>query len=251
MAHTTAPQIATPQAQADAAGPLSLLQRLIGVIVSPTPTFEAVVARPTWLGVTLVTSLLIALAWFGFLSTDIGQQAQIDKQLLDAERWGATITPAIEERTIAQAPMMRFIIPGATLIVGPIFLVIITGIIHVIFSAILGGERTFKQALAVVAHSNVIPALTTFFVLPLNYAQESLGSRTNLGVFLPMLEEGGMLARFFGTIDLIWIWYLVVLAIGLGVLYRRKARSIAWTLLGLYLVIALIIAGAQSALGGS
>jgi hypothetical protein len=42
------------------------------------------------------------------------------------------------------------------------------------------------------------------------------------------------------------VWWLVVLAIGLGVLYRRKTQPIAITLFGIYAVIILAIAAFTS-----
>ena len=230
---------------------LSLPQRVLGMIVSPFPTFEAVVSRPKWFGVLAFTTLLGALAWFTFLSTDVGRQAFIDQQIHQREAWGQPVTPEILQGIERMAPMMRFIVPGSTFLVGPIFVVVIAGVLYGLFGAMLGGGGSFKQTFAVVAHAGVVPAIASLGVLALNYARETMSSATNLAVFVQMLPEESFVVRFLGIIDLVWVWYLIVLAIGLGVLYRRKASSIAYTFLGLYLVIALIIAGARSALGGS
>jgi hypothetical protein len=48
---------------------------------------------------------------------------------------------------------------------------------------------------------------------------------------LPMLSETSFAAHLLGTIDLFLIWYLFILAIGLGVLYRRRTQPIAISLL--------------------
>jgi hypothetical protein len=50
------------------------------------------------------------------------------------------------------------------------------------------------------------------------------------------------MGKLAGTIDIFIIWWLVVLAIGLAVLYRRKTQPIATTLFGIYAVIAVGIA---------
>ena len=47
---------------------------------------------------------------------------------------------------------------------------------------------------------------------------------------------------FLGSIDLFFVWATISLAIGLGVLYRRRTGPIAVTMLGLYVGIALVIA---------
>jgi hypothetical protein len=98
--------------------------------------------------------------------------------------------------------------------------------------------------------SNVIAALALLFMLPLNYAREAMSSPTNLSVFLPMLDQAGFAARFLGAIDLFRIWWILNLSIGLGVLYKRKTAPIAWSLLGVYVVIALAVAAAMTAASG-
>jgi hypothetical protein len=70
-------------------------------------------------------------------------------------------------------------------------------------------------------------------------------------VFLPFLDENTFPARLLGSIDLFLIWWLVNLAIGLGVLYKRRTGPIAVGLLSVYLAIALIIAGIRTALSGA
>ena len=52
-----------------------------------------------------------------------------------------------------------------------------------------------------------------------------------------------------GTVDIFLIWYVVVLAIGLGVLYKRRTQPIAISLLSVYAVIASCIALVQEPRG--
>ena len=52
-------------------------------------------------------------------------------------------------------------------------------------------------------------------------------------------------------IDLFIVWYVVVLSIGLAVLYRRKTKSVAMVLFGIYAVIAIGVALFQSSRGGA
>ena len=63
--------------------------------------------------------------------------------------------------------------------------------------------------------------------MPMNYLRGTLSSATNLAVLLPMIDETSFLGRLLGMVDLFIIWWLVVLAIGLGVLYRRRTQPIA------------------------
>src|SRR5256885_934096 len=70
-------------------------------------------------------------------------------------------------------------------------------------------------------------------------------------VILPFLEENTFLARFLGSVDLLYLWLSVNLAIGLGVLYKRRTAPIAGGILAVYVVIALLIAAVRSALSGA
>jgi len=68
---------------------------------------------------------------------------------------------------------------------------------------------------------------------------------------VPFLEDTSFVARFLGSIDLFYVWWMVSLSIGLGVLYRRRTTPIATSVIVVYVVIALVIAAARSALAGA
>jgi hypothetical protein len=120
-----------------------------------------------------------------------------------------------------------------------------------VFNAALGGEASFKQVYAVIVHAGAISALSALFSGIVNYFRGAVGSVANLGAVLPMLPEGSFVANLFGTIDIFLIWWVVVLAIGLGVLYRRRTQPIAVGLFAVYAVIALAITAIKTLRGGA
>ena len=128
---------------------------------------------------------------------------------------------------------------------------VVAGLVLGVFNAVLGGDATFKQVYAIVVHSGFLMALQQLFVLPLNYARQSMSSPTNLAVFFPFLDETSFPAMLLGGIDLFFIWLIVNLSIGIGVLYKRRTAPIALTLLGIYVSVVLVIAGVRSALSGA
>ena len=67
----------------------------------------------------------------------------------------------------------------------------------------------------------------------------------------PFLDENSFPARLLGSIDLFVIWWSISLAIGLGVLYRKRTGPIATTLLVIYVTIGLVIAAVKTALAGA
>ena len=228
-----------------------LVARLLGVIFTPRAAYAAVAARPRALGAIVVILLLTGGATFAFLSTDIGKNAMLDQQRQSMESFGFKMTEQQAQRMEEGAGRARYfgaIFQSVFLLVGAL---VIAGLALAVFSAILGGDAKFKQVFAIVVHSGVILALGALFVLPLDYARETMASPTTLSVFLPFLDEGSFAARFLGSIDLVRVWWFVSLSIGLGVLYRKRTGPIAVTLLVVYAAIALVIAAIQSAVSGA
>ena len=229
----------------------NLLARLAGVVHSPRATFERIVARPRWFGAMAVVFGCLALGQFILLSTESGQQAMLDQQLRQAEQWTGTVNEQQYQTYERMAPYNRFIASGATLVMGPLISFAIAGILLGIFNAVLGGNASYKQVLAILAHSGAVQLLQAAFTLPLNYLRESMSGATNLGVFAQMfLDDNSVVARFFGMIDLFIIWGLIVTAIGLAVLFKRRTAPIFWSLMGVYILIAIGIAGLMRVTSG-
>ena len=99
-------------------------------------------------------------------------------------------------------------------------------------------------------HAGVISALQQLFTGPLNYFRGAVTSATNLAVLLPMVDPKSFVGRMLAMTDLFLIWYLLVLAIGLAVLYRRKTQPIALALYGVYAAGVVVIAAVWSRAGG-
>jgi Yip1 domain len=225
--------------------------RILGVIFAPRATYADVAARPAWLGAMLVVLVLTGGSTFAFLSTEIGKNAMLDQQRQTMESFGVKLNEQAMQRMedgAARAPYFAVISQAVFL---PVAALAVAGIALAVFNALLGGDARFKQVFAIVVFSGVILALGAIFVLPLDYARETMSSPTTLSVFLPFLEENSFLARFLGSIDLIRVWWFVSLSIGLAVLYRKRTGPIAVTMLVVYAVVALVVAAIQSALSGA
>jgi hypothetical protein len=237
----------TPESGATRA-PMGLLSRFFGIITSPRATYQAVVEHPRWFGMLALVTIIVAVGVTLPMTTEAGRQAALDSQVQQMENFGMQVT---DEMYANMAKGMQFAMYQtflSVLIVGPIVSFIVAGILYGVF-AVMGGQATFKQLLAVYVHSTVISAVGQLFTGPLNYFRGSMSSATNLAVFLPMIDDQSFLGRLLGMVDLFLIWWIVTLAIGLGVLYRRKTQPIAIGLFALYLVIILCLAAIMSAFG--
>jgi hypothetical protein len=232
-----------------AAPPLSFVQRVIGVVVSPGETMARIAAAPRWVDVLVFTTVLVAAGFAAFLSSDVGKAAYVDQAVASIESFGRTVNADIYAALQKQATIAAWIQGGTILFFSPIVAAAIAGILYGVFT-VLGGEAQYKQVLAVVAHAGVISLLQQVFSLPMNYMRQTMSSATNLAVFFPDLAEGSFVASVLGFIDLFWIWYLVVLAIGLAAVYRRRWTSVAGGLFVVDVVMGLAIAAIKAVLGG-
>jgi hypothetical protein len=243
--------VATPsQTSIPAAPAKGLVARAVGVIFTPRATYADIAAQPRVLGALLTVLVIVIGATALFMSTSVGQNAYIDQALSSMEGFGRQVNDQQMAGIERMAPYAPYFTAVGQLVFVPLVAAIIAGLALALFNAILGGDATFKQTFAVVVHSYFIVALSTLFSMPLFYMRESMASATSLSVFFPMIDEATFLGRLMGSIDLFRIWWIVSLSIGFGVLYKRRTATIAWSLLGLYLVIVLIFAGVRTALSG-
>lgn len=231
--------------------PVGVCARFVGVLFAPRETFAGVAAEPRWFGILALTVLVAVACAFGFLSTETGRQALLDAEVNRLESFGFQVTDELYQRMEQRLFLAQYAVSFGAIVYLPVMYLIATGILALVFGSMLGGEASFRQVFAVVAHGGAIATLERVFVTPLNYVRESMDNATNLAVFLPMLDESSLVARMLGTIDVFVVWQVVVVSIGLGVLYRRTIRPIATSLLAAYGVVALAVAAVMSVFGGS
>ena len=205
------------------------------------------------MGIILLAGLTIGLSQGLPQLTESGRQAMLDTQVQQSERFSGQ--PVSDEQYARMEQFSAYTAYG-TIVSTPVFnaliVVIMSGLYFVAFNVVLGGTGTFKQVMAVTAHSGVIAALGALLAAPVQYFQgvsSPMGPFT-LGAVLPMLEETSFLARFLGFISVFSIWGCFVSAIGFSVLYRRKAGNIAIGLLALMAGFAAVFAAIMGLFSG-
>ncbi|MGH9407990.1 MAG: YIP1 family protein [Vicinamibacterales bacterium] len=241
----------TAMAAGSTPAPKNLAARFVGIITSPRDTFQSVAVAPKWLGMLIVTSVIIAVFSALPMTTDAGKQAALDMQEHQLQSFGMQVSDQMHANLERGAARLPYTTGISVLLVGPIFAVIIAGILFAIFNAGLGGEASFKQVFSVYVHSGVIGALSLIFSGTINYFRATTGSVANLGALLPMIADTSFPGRLLGMVDVFMIWSVIVLAMGLGVLYRRRTQPIAISLLSVYAVIVIVVALVKSRLGAA
>ena len=231
--------------------PLSLPARFLGIITAPKETFASVVAHPRWLGMLVLTTVIVAAGTSLPMTTEAGKEATLRQQVEGMEAFGMTVSNQMYEQLRGRMWMAPYQTAVTVAIFSPVMAVAISGVLFLVFNVVMGGTATFKQLFAVFVHAGVISSLQQLFTGPLNYFRGAVTSATNLAVLLPMVDPKSFLGRMLSMTDLFLIWYLLVLAIGLAVLYRRKTQPIALALYGVYAAGVVVIAAVWSRVGGA
>jgi hypothetical protein len=164
----------------------------------------------------------------------------------------------------------RPVVSAALIVIGwPIFWVVAARLIHALGDRAAGlprqvvrhsaereggsdedNARRRAQVLTVVVHASAIFAVRALIAAPINYARESLGGATSLGTLMPAFGESTFPARLLGAVDLFVVWWMVLIALGLSILYQTRTLPIARWLFGAYAGGAAALALTQALRGG-
>jgi hypothetical protein len=229
---------------------LGFLPRLIGVIRCPRTTLRAVASSPRWVGLVAVLAVVTAASQALLFQTEVGQVALVDQW----ERTALAFGQPVDEARYAEFQALSGNGPlygvATALVGGPVLTLVVATVIALVFRR---NDRvvSFSQVLAVVAHTSVILAIRLLVSVPVSYAREATGGATSLGLWFPAVDAASFAGRFVGALDVFVLWWVVLLAIGVGMLYGRQARSVAAAFLGVYAGLALLLAVTMNALGGT
>lgn len=227
----------------------AVLSRIFGVIRRPRATMSAIAASPRWIATLALLTIAVAGSRVVVLETRVGRLALVDEWERTALAFGQEVDDAryAELRTLSTHAVAYGI--GTALLNGPMLTLAIATGVFLLFGAASQPKASFSQVCAVVAYSSVPLALRQIVGALSTYVSESTASVTSMAIWWPTLNEASATARFAGALDLFVIWWVMVLAIGIGVLYQRNARRLALTFLGAYAGFALLLAATMAALG--
>ena len=203
-------------------------RRFVDTFFSPSKMNAYLAAEPRW-----VVALVVSVALMG-----------LQVALIPSEVWESLI----REQSLAQGgtplPMpdwMGILAAVGAAMTTAIAIPIGAGFLTVIFAFVLGDEGSYRQYLAVTAHSFFIPALVGLLIIPLKIATQDPQLTLNLGSFFFFLPSGYWLGVL-TAMDLTQIWSSLVIAQGAHCIDRsRSFRSAVVILLSLMLAMALIV----------
>ncbi len=216
---------------------------------APRLTLAGVLDRPRSWDLALLILAVSAVSTAGFLTTNVGRLAALDQAVRQLESLGVAVTGARYAELRELLPY-RSIAAVAVIVVGwPLIWAALALVLRAVGNR--GPNRaSFAQVFTVVVHASSVLALRSLVAAPINYARESIGGATSLSVLVPGLGDATFMARLFGAFDLFVLWWVLVLAVGFGMLYRVRALAVARWLFGAYATGAAALALTQALRGG-
>jgi hypothetical protein len=216
---------------------------------SPRATLTSAIARPRSLDVAVLIVSISAACSAGFLMTRVGRTAALDQQVRQLESFGTIVDDATYAQLRRWVPYRPAISAAAVVIGWPLLWVTVAAALKMVGDR-LWGPATFAQVLTVIVHASGVLALRSVVAAPINYARESLGGATSLAMVMPAFAESTFPARLLGAVDIFVLWWVALVAMGLGILYRTRTLPIARWLLGAYGAGAVALALTQALRGG-
>jgi hypothetical protein len=236
-------------AKAEAAKPLSQIERVVDTFIAPTKTFHDILRDPSWwlpwlLGVLLTLGFGLAvqqkIGWDKTYNNILLQSPQSQQDRL------AQLPPAEQARQKAIGAAFVKYIFWTTPILGLLFAAIAALVLTGTLNFVLGGHAKFGQMFAVWMYAALpftIQALLVIITIYAGLDADSFNLKnpvgTNIGYFLPQDSPKWLLA--FGTaIDLLTIWVLILLTIGSAIVARTKRSTAAVAVFGWWIPITMV-----------
>ena len=180
----------------------------------------------------LASCLVGAVSSAAVLETTVGRFALLDRWERTAVAFGESIDDSRYAAMGRASEYGSLYAAASAFATGPVLAIVLSGLLFLSFRTPASAAVTYRHVLAVVAHASVILALRQVVAAPLVYARETLASPLTLRPLFSGLDEASLPVRFASAIDLFVVWWIVVLALGISVLYRRGARGLTVRFLG-------------------
>jgi len=217
---------AVPEAPA-----LSFPERLVGVFISPSETFEDVARRPGFWA-PLIAVVIGSVAVIETMLWKIGAE-RLTRMGLEQSSRASSMTPEQIDQAVSQGAKFTTIVMHIAGFLGPpIVLLIIAGIGILVVNVIFGARANFKTVFSVVCYADLISLLGALMsvALILFGDPEHFNSQNpvpgNIGFFLNPHDVSKPLYALASSADIFTIWLLILLGVGLSKATAGKVKPL-------------------------
>lgn len=236
----------------------SVISKVVSVFYRPSALFRAPFGKWEWLIPLIITVVIIFITGIFVFAAVADEQSAVFKERLDnfrnymtEEQYNEALNNIEEGFSSSKNFQIKWYDPLRTVAAYLVFLLIPALIYMAVGNFILGGRASFWMILNVVAYSTLISVAGNIIRSLMAIGKESLYVFTGLGFLRPMVGDDSFLFYLFRQVDIFTIWKLAAICIGLGVIYRIKAKKFAYFVYPIWILFLLLVAaGDLFMLGG-
>lgn len=208
----------------------TFLARVLGVFIEPGETFEEIARKPDLFS-PLVLLALVALSVAETMLARVGM-GRIILHTLTQTGQAAKMSSAQLSQAVHQGAALASVLTQISAVLGvPIFLFVVAGFGMVVLKGFFGSEAKFKQVFSVTCYAympSIVGAVMAIAVIllgnPASFNPQS-PAPTNLGFFLNPATTSQVALALASSLDIIIIWFLILLAIGISRVSGKKVKS--------------------------
>ncbi len=211
-----------------------LMSRIVGVFFSPKRTFEAVRDEMHWIdwAVPLLIAVIVVIAAGNALRPLMVEQQRVaieKNESMSSEQK----QEMLEQLWQAEGQMGAMTAVGGG--IGVIFTALVQAVVFLFMvNVVLGGKTDYTQMFSVVSYSWLIVTVETVVKTLLMLNKGTMEVLTSLTFLLPPDMEDSVWYAVAYKIDIFTIWYLCILAIGIGIVARMSTSKGTSIVFGLW-----------------
>jgi hypothetical protein len=255
----SAPEVQPVAATGSEVAGLSQVQRVTNVFTAPSKTFEDIKRGNKSWWMPFIIMAFVGYIFFAAVSTKIGMQQVVDNQI--------RLDPKSEERLAQATPEQRDMqlkislkITQGIFVASPVVVLLVGAVISLVLwptiNFVFGGKATFGSIFVVWVYAGlptIVKTLLGTLVIYAGAAPESFNIKnfapTNLGAFMNPLETNKALYSLATSLDLVSIWSMVVLSIGIAIVAGVKRNAGYTAVFGWWVITILVSVGFAAMMG--
>jgi hypothetical protein len=202
--------------------------RIVGVFTSPKQTFASIAERPSWIA-PLLLMMVLATGVGVMLNTKMNWGEYIRHKAEENARFAQMSEEQKDQALAGQVKFWTNLSYGVGIVAVPISTLIFALIYFGAFNLFRGAGVRYAQAFAITAHAflpSAISSILALIILPLkSYGEVDPENvvATSLKAYLPDSAPKPLLALG-SSLELFFIWCLVLVAIGFAAANPRKVK---------------------------
>ena len=219
----------TSMAAPEARAPINHFGRITGVFFKPKETFASIAERPSWM-VPLVLMIVLATAVSVLLSTKMNWNEYIRHKAEENPRFAQLSEEQKDQALAGQIKFWSNFSYAVGVVALPVSALIFSLLYWGAFNLLSGAGLRYGQAFGITTHAflpTAVSSILAMIILPLkSYGDvdpENIVA-TTLKAYLPEGAPKPLLALG-SSLELFWIWFLVLVAIGFAAANPKKIKA--------------------------